>query len=178
MEYNDQEYLNLFKQVKEQRPENSFNGQMIKETPDYNNFNSFNSPRVKETPDYNNYYNSPMIKETPDYSGYEGFRNQPNLNEVRRQNYSMDFNISEFNIETRINGENINEVRRQDKEDRLNEVKEHLRQQRLNEVKETQERQNLNEVVNFNDVDYVTIEMFEKARYNSMMQVAKRILPK
>jgi hypothetical protein len=90
----------------------------------------------------------------------------------------MDFNLNEFNIETRINGENINEVRRQSKEDRLNEVMQQMRQARLDEVKQTHETNNLNEVVNFNDVDYVTIEMFEKARYNSMMQVANRILPK
>ena len=168
MEYNDPEYLNLFKQVKQQNlsypleDTNSFSGQMIKETPDYNNYNS-----------------SPMLKETPDYSGYEAFKfNQPNLNEVQRQNYTQDYNLNEFNIETRINGENINEVFRQSKEDRLNEVMQQMRQARLDEVKQTQNTQNLNEVVNFNDVDYVTVEMFEKARYNSMMQVANRILPR
>ena len=168
MEYNDLEYLNLFKQVKQQNLSypltdiNSFSGQMIKETPDYNNYNS-----------------SPMLKETPDYSGYEAFRfNKPNLNEVQRQTYTQDYNLNEFNIETRINGENINEVFRQSKEDRLNEVMQQMRQARLDEVKQTQVTQNLNEVVNFNDVDYVTVEMFEKARYNSMMQVANRILPK
>jgi len=160
MEYNDPEYLNLFKQMKVQKPENSF-GQMIKETPDYNNYNS-----------------SPMLKETPDYSGYNSFRNQPNLNEVNRQNYNMDMNLNEFNIETRVNGMNVNEVRRQEKEDRLNEVKTQLRQQMLNEVKVKQESQNLNEVVNFKDVDYVSVEMFEKARYNFAMQVVNRILPK
>lgn len=155
MEYNDQEYLNLFKQVREQNVSyplvdtNSFNGQMIKETPNYSNYN-------------------------------ENFKNfsQQNVNEVQRNNYSQDYNINEFNIETRINGENINEVKRQSKEDRLNEVMQQMRQERLNEVKKTQENQNLNETVNFADADYVSLEMFEKARYNSMMQVAHRILPK
>jgi hypothetical protein len=86
----------------------------------------------------------------------------------------MDMNINEFNIETRINGENINEVRRQSKEDRLNEVMQQMRQARLDDVK----NHNLNEVVNFADADYVTLEMFDKARYSSMMQVINRILPK
>ncbi len=160
MDYNDPEYLSLFKKVKQ----DNFSYPL-------ENNNSFGGQMIKETPDYNNYFGTPMIKETPDYSGYEAFRKQPNLNEVSRQNYSMDFNLNEFNIETRINGENINEVRRQSKEDRLNEVMQQMRQARLDEVKQTNQSQNLNEVVNFNDVDYVTIEMFEKARYNSMMQV-------
>jgi nitrous oxide reductase len=83
-------------------------------------------------------------------------------------------NLNEFNIETRINGQNINEVRRHDKEERLNEVMKNMRQ----EIQNKKETQNLNETVNFKDVDYVTLEMFEKARFNSMMQVANRILPK
>ena len=154
MDYYDQEYLNLFKQVREQNisypltDTNSFSGQ--------------------------------MIKETPNYANYETFRNlnQPNINEVQRNNYSQEYNLNEFNIETRINGENINEVKRQSKEDRLNEVMQQMRQERLNEVKKTTDSQNLNEKVNFGDVDYVTLEMFEKARFNSMMQVANIILPK
>ena len=72
----------------------------------------------------------------------------------------------------------VNEVRRQEKEDRLNEVKAQLRQQMLNEVKDNQNKQNLNEIVNFKDADYVSLEMFEKARYNFAMQVVNRILPK
>lgn len=154
MDYRDEEYLNLFKQVREQNisypltETNSFSGQ--------------------------------MIKETPNYSNYETFRNfeQPNINEVQRNNYSQDFNLNEFNIETRINGESINEVKRQSKEDRLNEVMKNIRQERLNEVKKTTDNQNINETVNFVSVDYVTLEMFEKARFSSMMQVANRILPK
>ena len=74
--------------------------------------------------------------------------------------------------------EEQNSPERQSKEDRLNEVMQQMRQDRLNEVKKTQEVGNLNETVNFKDVDYVSIEMFEKARYNSMMQVATRILPR
>lgn len=153
MDYRDEEYLNLFKQVREQNisypltETNSFSGQ--------------------------------MLKETPNYSNYESFRNfdQPSINEVQRNNYSQDFNLNEFNIETRINGESINEVKRQGREDRLNEVMQNLRQERLNEIKKTTDNQNINETVNFGNVDYVTLEMFEKARFNSMMQVA-RILPK
>lgn len=148
MEYNDQEYLNLFKKINETN-NNSFTGQMLKETADYTNYNE----------------------------SYRNF-NKQNINEIQRQNYTQDYNLNEFNIETRINGQNINEVRRQEKEDRLNEVMQQMRQERLNEIKKTQENQNLNETVNFKDVDYVSLEMFEKARYNSMMQVANRILPK
>jgi hypothetical protein len=36
----------------------------------------------------------------------------------------------------------------------------------------------LNETINFKDTEVVSLEMFEKARFNSMMVVAKRILPK
>ena len=150
MEYNDQDYLKLFKQINETAPtenrdqlrsnSNSY-GQMIKETPDYTNYNQ----------NYNQSYK--------------------NVNEVQKQAYSQDFNINEFVIETRVNGQSINEVRRQEKEDRLNEVMQQMREK----MQEEKELKNINETVKFNDVDYVTLEMFEKARYNSMMKVAKTI---
>lgn len=164
MDYKDEEYLNLFKQVQGQRiVENNYNFEQLRG-------NATNLNKSNE-----------MLRETPNYTNYnENFRNfnQQNINEVQRNNYSQDLNLNEFIIETRINGENINEVRRQSKEDRLNEVMQQMRQDRLNEVKKTQETSNLNENVNFKDADYVTLEMFEKARYNSMMQVANRILPR
>lgn len=164
MDYRDEEYLNLFKQVQSQRiVENNYNFEQLRETA--TNFNKSNE----------------MLRETPNYTNYnENFRNfnQQNINEVQRNNYSQDLNLNEFVIETRINGENINEVRRQSKEDRLNEVMQQMRENRLNEVKKNQENANLNETINFKDVDYVSLEMFEKARYNSMMQVANRILPR
>ncbi len=164
MDYRDEEYLNLFKQVQSQIiVENNYNFEQLRETA--TNFNKSNE----------------MLRETPNYTNYnENFRNfnQQNINEVQRNNYSQDLNLNEFVIETRINGENINEVRRQSKEDRLNEVMQQMRENRLNEVKKTQENANLNETINFKDVDYVSLEMFEKARYNSMMQVANRILPR
>ena len=66
MEYYDQSYLDLFKQVNTQNIEttnytyeqlrgndNSFNGQMLKETPDYTNYNT----------NYSNYSQS-MLKTT------------------------------------------------------------------------------------------------------------------
>lgn len=160
MEYNDEEYLKLFKQIKEQNIESK----------DYSfdqlrgNVNSVNSYQ--------------MLNETPSYANYEtvtSYSQYNNINEVQRQNYSQDYNLNEFNIETRYNGQNINEVKRQQKEERLNEVMQQMRQARLNEVKQTE---NINENVNFKDASVVTLEMFEKARYNSMMQVAHRILPK
>ena len=159
MDYRDDEYLKLFKQIKEDQP-------MMVETKDYSfeqlrgNVNTFNGQMLKETPNYNNYFN------------------QPNINEVQRNNYSQDLNLNEFNIETRVNGQNINEVRREEKENKLFEVMQKLREDRLNEVKKTQEKQSLNETVNFQNADVVTLEMFERARYNSMMQVANRILPR
>ena len=165
MEYNDPEYLKLFKQVRETPTQ-------VIETRDYN----FDQLRGNAT-----MVNSmPMLKETPNYDRFRNYNEPaiPSINEVQRNNYSQEMNLNEFNIETRINGENVNEVRRQNKEDRLNEVMEHLRQERLNEIKKTTDNQNINEIVNFKDVDYVTIEMFEKARFSSMMQVANRILPR
>jgi hypothetical protein len=162
MEYYDEEYLKLFKKIKEEKQDYTF--EQLR-----GNANNLNAPMLKETPNYNSYYNQ-------------------NINEVQRNNYSQDLNLNEFNIETRINGQsingqnvqNLNEVVRskQDKEDKLNEVMEHLRQERLNEVKKTQEMQSLNEVVNFKDVDVVTLEMFEKARVNFGMTLANRLLPK
>ena len=166
MDYRDEEYLKLFKQIKEQ------NNQQI-ETKDYN----FEQLRGNAT----NLNRNEMLREVPNYTqDYGQFRdyNQPNINEVQRSNYGQDMNLNEFNIETRINGQNINEVRRYEKEQRLNEVMEHLRQERLNEIKQTQEFEKLNEVVNFKDTNIVTLEMFEKARYNLAMTIAKRILPK
>lgn len=169
MEYTDQEYLNLFKQVREKDQE------II--TKDYSPSPGGLFDQLRNN---SGFLSSQMIKETPNYANYEAYKsfNQPNINEVQRNNYSQDLNLlNEFNIETRIYGENLNEVRRQSKEDRLNEVMQNIRQERLNEVKKTTDNQNLNEAVNFSDVDYVTLEMFDKARYNSMMKVA-RILPK
>ena len=160
MDYRDQEYLDLFKQVQQQKVE----------TKDYNfeqlrgNATSFNENQmIREVPNYNNFYNEPAI---------------PNINEVQRSRYSQDMNLNEFIIETRVNGQLLNEIKRQEKDDRLNEVMENLRQERLNEVKKAQELESLNEAVNFKDSDVITLEMFEKARYNSMMTIARRILPK
>ena len=159
MDYRDDEYLKLFKQIKEDQP------MMVETRRDY----TFEQLRGNASS-----YNEQMLKETPNYNIF----NQPNINEVQRNNYSQDLNLNEFNIETRINGQNINEVKRQDKEDKLFEVMQKLREDRLNEVKQTQERESLNEVVNFQNADVITLEMFERARYNSMMMVANRILPK
>ena len=158
MEYYDQDYLNLFKTVRETETQ-------IVETKNY----TFEQLRGN----VNDYSGAQMLRETPNYSNF----NQ-NINEVQRQNYSQDYNLNEFNIETRINGQNINEVHKQEKEDRLNEVMQKLREERLAAMKKEEETFNINETVNFKDVDYVTLEMFNKARYSSMMQVAHRMIPK
>lgn len=164
MEYYDQEYLKLFKQVRETEP------QMV-ETKDY----TFEQLRCNA----NDYSGAQMLRETPNYSNYNNINNfNQNVNEVQRQNYSQDYNLNEFNIEARINGQNINEVRRQEKEDKLNEVMQKLREERLAAMKKEEETSNINEKINFKDVECVTLEMFNKARYSSMMQVAHRILPK
>lgn len=162
MDYRDEEYLNLFKKIKEQNTENN-NYQMLKETPNYDNYNLSRS------------------------------NNFQNLNEVQRNPYVQDYNLNEFNIETRVNGqlgkeEKLNEIMQRNKleRERLNEIKIHEEQKRLEEQRkleeqrrqEQQEFQKLNEVVDFKDSDIITLEMFERARYNSMMMVAKRILPK
>jgi hypothetical protein len=170
MDYNDEEYLNLFKKIKEdQQPSiiQNYTFEQIKNNTTLNN--NFRVSRFQQ--EYE------LLKETPNYDSFKNF-NQSNINEVQRNNYSQDLNLNEFNIETRIDGQNINEIKKHQKEERLNEVMEHLRQERLNEIKKTQEEQSLNENINFRDTDIVTLEMFEKARFNSMMIVAKRILPK
>lgn len=160
MEYYDQEYLNLFKKVQEQKIETkTFGFEQLRESTNNVNLNQY------------------RLNETPDYSSFQNFR-QNNLNEVQRNNYSQDYNLNEFNIETRINGQNINEIReirREERENRLNEVMKHIREQQSQELKKNE---NLNENINFKDTDVVTLEMFDKARYNSMVSIARRINPK
>lgn len=163
MNYNDEEYLALFKKIKNQDVQDA-----------------------------------PMLKETYNTQDY------PNLNEVRRyQQQPQNFNLNEINIETRVNGqvvnryqpnENLNEVKRLEKQERLDEILRIREQERINEIKRheelerlrkqeeerikaEQERQKLNETVNFSDVEYVTLEMFNKARFNSMMKVANKMIP-
>lgn len=172
MDYNSEEYLALFKKIKTDQSEQQ------------------------------------MMRETPNYEQYE------NLNEVQRQpQQPQNFNMNEFNIETRINGQNINEVKNYQQQENLNEIKRQQKQEKLNEVlrireqerlnavkeqhrlnelkkqqeeqqrlgemkKQQQEQEKLNENVNFKDVDFVTLEMFNKARFNSMMQIANKTIPK
>jgi hypothetical protein len=153
--------------------------------------------KIKKEPEQQNQ----MLRETPNYDRLE------NLNEVQRQpQQPQNFNMNEFKVETRMNGQrineanpngldqfmddNLNEIRRHSKQDRLNEVMRLKEQERLNAVKqqehlnelkkqeEAKEREKLNETVNFNDADYVTLEMFNRARYSSMMQVAQRTIPR
>lgn len=142
-----------------------------------------------------------MMRETPDYSQLQ------NLNEVKRQPQKpQDFNMNEFNIETRVNGqsvnnlneanpnglnhligdENLNEIKRHKPQHNVNEVmqiteKQRLQKQHLENLKKKekeQQQEKLNEVVNFKDVDIVTLDMFNKANYNSMMQVAQIVCTK
>ena len=164
MDYNSEEYLTLFKKIKSDQPQET-----------------------------------QMLRETPNYDKLE------NLNEVQRQlQQPLNFNMNEFNIETKVNGQrineadpnglnqfnNLNEVKQLEKQDRLNEVMRIREQERLNAVKQEQhlnelkrqekekEMQQLNENVNFKDADIVTMEMFNKASYNSMMKVANKVIPK
>ncbi len=167
MDYNSEEYLALFKKIK---------GKDV------------------DQPQQNQ-----LLRETPNYEQYE------NLNEVQRQPQPQNFNMNDFNIETKVNGQRINEANpnglNQFIDDNLNEVRRHVKQERLNEVKQNNEQntliskqqqhlenlkrkeserelEKLNENVNFKDVDIVTLEMFNKANYNSMMQVANKVIPK
>ena len=71
--------------------------------------------------------------------------------------------------------ERLNAVK---EEQRLNELKRQEEQKRLDELKKQEESQKLNENVNFKDIDVVTLDMFNKARYNSMMQIANKTIPK
>ena len=163
----DEEYLKLFQKIKEQEKQES--GQMLKETPNYDQLQ--------------------------------------NLNEVYRQPQPQNFNINEFNIETRIDGQKVKKINEADpnglnqflKEERLNEIKRIQQQEKLNEVlrikeqerlnaikeqqrleeqkrqeeerKRQEELERLNENINFQDADVVTLDMFNRASYNSMMKV-------
>lgn len=169
MEYYDQNYLNLFKQIN-QEPQNI-------EQPNY----SYEKMRDNSYDEYsllkgNNVSSYTQVNEKPAYNEQWG-----NLNEVQRPLYTQDYNINEFNIETRINGQSINEVRQQQKEDKLNEVMAHLRQERLNEimrVEKEKELHNLNEKISFEDANIITLEMFEKARVNSMLMLNNKMKQK
>ena len=168
MDYNSEEYLALFNKIK-------------------------NTDKPQQQ--------NEMLKEVPNYDQYQ------NLNEIQRQPQPQNFNMNEFNIETKVNGqrvneanpnglnqfletENLNEIKRHEKQENLNEVmvireQERLlavkQQEHLNELKRQEkqrELEKLNETVNFRDADVVTLDMFNKANYNSMMQVADRVIPK
>lgn len=179
MDYRDDEYLKLFRKIQEDnKPEQSrnFSGQMLKETPNYGSYEDHHGNYDIKA---NNFFNDNMYY---------------NLNEVNVQDYT----INDFNIETRINGQNVNEVKKYDQQRKLNEIMQHRvseeerisKQQKLNEIlqkkKDEEERlkaekmeaEKLNEVVNFAESDVISVDMFEKARYNSMMRIANRILPK
>jgi len=193
MDYRNQEYLDLFKKVQQTEEDVNITNQSFEQL--RGNSNNFNHQMIKETPSYNN-YEKPM-----NYNQFE------NLNEVQRNPYNQDLNLNEFNIETKVNGQNINEVHQKSKEEKLNEImqRNRLERERLNEVKrhqeqeiikenerikeearlaelkrldEEDERRKLNESVSFGDADVVSVEMFEKARFNSMMQVANMVIPK
>ena len=145
----------------------------------------FEQVRKQNTNDAQGLNKSEMLKETPDYSGYnnnpQNFTHQ-NLNEVTRSRYTPDINLNEFVIEKRFNDEpmfNMNEVKRNEKQERLNEILKHRELERINEIKKHQEaEQNLNEKVNFQDADVVTLEMFDRARKCSMNELATKVIPK
>lgn len=190
MDYNSEEYLELFKKIKGGGEQLQQNNQMLKDTPNYEQYENLNKVQSK----------SQMLRETPSYDKYE------NLNEVQRQTQQpQNFNINEFKIETRVNGQkineanpnglnqfmdnNLNEVRRYEKRERMNEVMQienknslaFKQQQHLENLKRQQaerESEKLNETINFKDADVITLEMFNRANYNSMMKVAKIIIPK
>lgn len=171
MEYYDQEYLNLFNFVNQrQESQHIMENEQLRGNSIDNNLYT----QLGRNYDINAYT---RINETPSYDNNQW----GNVNEIQRNNYTKDYNINEFNIETRINGENINEVRRQGKEDRLNEVMENLRQERLNEimrVEKEKEAQNLNEKISFDSTDIITVEMFERARTNSMLMLNNKMYEK
>lgn len=169
MNYNDEEYLALFRKIR--------------------NDENQDAPMLRET------YQTPMLKETSQIQGYQ------NLNEVKRNSQPQNFNMNEFNIETRVNGqvmnrfqpnENLNEVKRFQKQERLDEILRIKEQEKINEIKRheeaeklrkaeeerrkaEEERNKLNESVNFSNAECVTLEMFNRARFNSMMLVSNSI---
>jgi hypothetical protein len=170
MEYYDQNYLDLFKQINQEPTQhiekNDYSYEQLRD----NSYDAFSLLKGNNTSAYT------QVNQKPAYNEQWG-----NLNEVQRNTYSQDYNVNEFNIETRINGQSINEVRQQQKEDKLNEVMEHLRQERLNEVmrvEKERELQNLNEKVLFDEANIITLEMFEKARVNSMLMLNNKMKEK
>ena len=154
----DNEYLNLFKQVQEEDKSKI-------EVKNYDfEFLKQNATNLNET--------SQLIREVPNYNNFQNFR-QPNqnINEINRSN-EME-NLNEFFTQTTFNGQNMNEIRRIEKEERLNEIlQQKMELQRLNEIKQHNETLSaVNEVVDFKNADVVSVEMFNKALFNSMITV-------
>jgi len=171
----DEDYLKLFKQVQE-----SSNQTVTVKNYDFEQLRSNDTQSISK---------NEMLKETPDYGNFTNF-NKPNLNqnlnEVNRSRYvPQNDNLNEFIIEKRFNDEpfeNMNEVRRIEKEKKLNEILQHRQQEKINEVIKEREKEKendtLNEKIDFENVDVVTVAMFERARFNSMMVIANRVIPK
>ena len=170
MEYFDQSYINLFKQVQDEPLQNieqkNYSYEQIKD----NSYDSYSMLKGNQTQNYTS------LNESPKYN-----QSYQNLNEYHDNSQYQNFNLNEFKVNNTYNDNfeayNANEVFKQQKQERLNEVMKRIQQERLNEVMKTESEQNINEKVNFNN-DIITIEMFEKARVNSMLSLNKIISSK
>ena len=154
MDYNDEEYLKLFEQIDNQKEKGS---QLLRETPNYNNM-----PNLNETP----------------------VNKQYNINENLNDGWNLD-----FQIETRVNGvpqQNNNPYQQQRRkaindpngltqymDDNLNEVyrQPQVIPQPTQETFRSAELPSVNE--NFNSVDVVSVEMFEKMSQYFFVSLSK-----
>lgn len=157
--YLDEDYLKLFKQVQEE-------DKTKVEVKNYDfEFLKQNATNLNET--------SQLIREVPNYNNFQNYNQPPkqNLNEVNRSNEMG--NLNEFVTQTTFNGQNLNEIRRIEKQEKLNEILQQRETQRLNEIKQHSESigGSVNEVVDFKNADVVSVAMFNKALFNSMITV-------
>jgi hypothetical protein len=147
MDYNDEEYLKLFEQINKQPKE-----QMLRETPDYNNM-----PNLNETPNTRQYninenvndgWGNLDIQIETRVNGVQQQSNNPYQQPRRRQPMNDPNGLAQY-----MDDDNLNEVYRQPQV-----VPQPV--QPIQEVVQTPELPSLNE--NFNTVDVVSVELFER----------------
>lgn len=139
----------------------------------------------------NNNYNNQNLNETSKNDSFE------NLNEININNYKLDeqlndgWNINDFKIESRVNGvlqqknsnSNSNPYQHQRRRNslNLNGLDQFIDdgdddKQNINEVYGNKKSINIeNEQININNIDVVTIEMFEKMNTTGLLSLHQRV---
>lgn len=158
---NNKELMKLYENI--QKNDKNENVENLNETPNYNNEYNLNKSK---------YNNLESINETPDVSNF-------NLNENLNDGWN-----NQFEIETRINGvkkdnrpfQQQKRNKRINKNENLNNDLNGLNQfLEEDKVQNIQKSNQINEKINTDNVDVVSIEMFESMRKKSMMPLVNKL---